>query len=360
MAKNDLSGLAADIERSYGKGSAAMGGLQRALKTIPTGSLALDYELGIGGWPLGHCVGVFGPRDIGKSSVVGLNAIRNAQAMGLNCAIVAVEPNFDHLWAQKNGVNTEDLLVVYPQSGEEAFSLTLKIVRSGAVDLVIFDSIGAIISEVELKDEGKPRVGGQAGLITFGIKSIAPIAYRNHVCVIFINQVRDDMKSMYAGVVKQPGGNALEHHESIIVQMRKGSDRYTVKRDGTDVQVGQQLVALILRNKCAEGSGQKASFDNFFMETTEYPFGIDVISDTINTAKRLGIIKSRSEKSSWYDLPDGSSHNGFKAVGAYLRKTPAVMEQIREQVLRKMVQRNTAMLEISPELIEEMANEDDD
>jgi recombination protein RecA len=215
------------------------------------------------------------------------------------------------------------------------------------------------VGEGEAKEDGKARQGGQAGLITWGIKVVAPLAYRYNCCVMFINQIRDDMASMY-GNVKQPGGYALEHHESIIVELRKGADKYVIKRGGSDVQVGQQIVARIARNKMAEGTGQRAVFDFFYAETDEYPFGIDVIADTINTAKRIGVLKTRSATSSWYELPDGTSHNGYKKVANYLHDHPTVMAEIREQVLRAMVNRNTAMLEVSAELVDEMARAEEE
>lgn len=354
---NDLSALAADIEKSFGRGSAARGGLQKALKSIPTGSLALDYELGTGGWPLGYLVGVFGPRDIGKSSMVGFNAIRNAQALDMNCAIIAMEPvaawdengelsNWGQ-WATKNGVNVEELLITYPENGEQAFAILHKILRSGAVDLVIFDSIGSIVSESEAAEDGKARQGGQAGLITWGVKVAAPLAFKNDVCVILLNQVRDNMKSRIAGVVQQPGGHALEHHESIIVQLKRGQGKYTVKQSGTDVQIGGEIVAHILRNKMAEGTGKKAIFDYFFAETDDYPFGIDGFGDVINTAKRTGVIK---QAGAYYELPNGVRHQGQKKVVEYLEDNPDVLDMVREGVLAKMLERNDkTVLEAVPE-----------
>lgn len=332
-----------------------MGGLTKELNVVPTGSLALDYELGIGGWPLGYCVGVFGARDIGKTSTLGFGSIRNAQALGLNCAIIAVEPNFDEKWAAKNGVDVDNTLLAYPASGEEAFAILHKVVRSGVVDWVVFDSIGAVISEVEIKEDGKPRQGGQAGLITWGIKAVAPMAFRNNVGVMFINQIRDDMKAQYAGMVKQPGGHGLEHHESIIVHLKRGSDRYTIKQAGQEVQIGQQIVAHIVRNKMAEGSGKRAVFDFFSMETSEYPFGIDIVTDTINTAKRTGVLRARMSKAgdketSWYDLADGTAVNGIKALSEHLRDHPKLIEELRDKVLRYMLAREDVVLLEPPQL----------
>lgn len=335
--RTDLDALAASFEKSFGQGAARRGGLQKALKAIPTGSLALDYELGTGGWPLGYLIGVFGPRDIGKSSMVGLNAVKNAQAMGLNAAWIAFEP-FSEEWAVKNGVNIDDLLIVYPTTGEEAFAMLHKITKSGLVDLVIFDSIGSVLSEGEMDDDGKPRVGGQAGLITWGVKATAPVAYRNDVCVILLNQVRHSMSAGTRGVVyKQPGGEALEHSEAIIVQLKRGQNRYTIKQAGTDVQIGQEVVCHIQRNKCNEGSGQKAIFDYFFKETEDYPFGIDTFNDVINTAKRTGVIKLAG---SYFTLPDGTKFQGLPKVVEYLDNNPDAFAQVRELVLAAMLDRN--------------------
>jgi recombination protein RecA len=345
--REDLDFLAADITKTFGQSTAVRGGLQKTLMSIPTGSLALDYELGTGGWPLGYLVGVFGPRDIGKSSMVGLNAARNAQQLDMNVAWIAYEP-FDEKWARKNGVKTDDMLVAYPTTGEEAFSMLHKIVKSRAVDLVIFDSIGAVISEKEMGDDGKPRVGGQAGLITWAVKTAAPLAWKNDVCVILLNQVRDDMQSRIPGLVAQPGGHALEHHESIIVQLKRGKNRFSVKQNGTDVQIGQEIVAHIVRNKMTEGTGHKALFDYYYAETDDYPFGIDAFTDIIQTGKRTGVIPVRG---SMYDLPDGTTVKGWDKVVAHLEARPDTVEMIRVQVLQVMLDRNTrTVLEVVPEV----------
>lgn len=335
--QNDLAALAASLQKSYGAEAAAMGGLQKALRTIPTGSMALDYELGIGGWPLGKLVGVFGPRDIGKSSMIGLNAAKNAQAMELNVAWIALEP-FSEEWARKNGVDPDNMLIAYPTTGEEAFAIALKCIQSGAVDLLVFDSIGAVLSASEMDEDGKPRQGGQAGLITWFCKGASPAAYRNDCCVILLNQIRDNMKSRIPGVVQQPGGHALEHMESVIVQLKRGKTSYTIKENGTDVIIGAEVVAHILRNKESQGTNKKAVFDYFHTETEEYPFGIDQFTDIINTAKRTGVIK---QAGAYYDLPNGKRLQGQKAVAEYLEQNPAELIEVREKVLEAMIARNS-------------------
>lgn len=336
--KNQIDDLVNSLNREFGSGAGSIGSVQKALNSVPTGSLALDYALGVGGWPLGHLVGVYGRRDIGKSSVVGLNAIRSAQSMGLNCAIVAVEPGFDPAWAEKHGVDTENLVIARPKTGEEAFAMLYKLVNSEIIDLVIFDSLGAILAESEIDEGGKMKQGGQAGLITWGVKRVAPIAYRNNVCVILINQVRDNMQSRIPGIVSQPGGHALEHMETIIVQLKPGKDRYTLKIDGQDVVIGQSIVAHIQRNKLAEGTGQKAVFDFYQKETDEYPFGIDQTSDIIATGKRTGVIK---QAGAYYDMPNGQRLQGQKAVAKYLDENPEVLGMIRDGIMKAMMTRNS-------------------
>lgn len=339
--RTKLDALAAAMEKTFGKGAAARGGLQKALRSIPTGSLALDFALGTGGWTLGSLIGVYGPRDIGKSSMIGLNAVKNAQAMGLNAAWVALEP-FDEKWAAKNGVDIEDLIVVYPTTGEEAFAMTLKLIdyEEGLIDLIVFDSVGAILSEKEIAEDGKPRVGGQAGLITWFVKAAAPKVRNNDVCVIMLNQVRDVIGPV-PGMVHQPGGKALEHMQEIIVRLRRGSGKgtaYTIKQAGEDVQIGNQVIAVIERNKKSEGTKKKAVFDYFYMETEDYPFGIDTFGDIINTAKRTGVIK---QAGSYFDLPDGERIQGQKGVSEYLRANPDVLDLVREQVLAVMLSNST-------------------
>jgi len=339
-SSTQIDALVDQFNKKYGKHAGSKGNLQRPLKSIPTGILALDFALGTGGWVRGYCHGVYGPRDIGKSSIIGLNAIREAQQMGLTCAIVAVEPGFDAAWAEKHGVDTSQLLIVRPETGEEAFAMLHEIVSSGAVDMVIFDSIGALLSESEIDEDGKMKVGGQAGLITWGVKRIAPIAYRNECTVIYLNQIRDKMAAKQAGSVQQPGGHAIEHTEATIVRLRPGQfkNRYTIKVSGDDILIGRELLALVERNKLSEGSGHKAVFDFYQMETEDYPFGVDHVSDVLNTGKRTGVIKARG---AWLDLPDGSSHNGFKAAGIYLAEHPEAVGLIRDGVLTVMLQSNS-------------------
>lgn len=333
MSKS-LEKLESEFIKSFGQDSAAIGGLNKGLGAVSTGSLAFDYALGTGGWSIGYLHGVYGQRDIGKSSCVGLSAIRSAQEMGLVPAIVALEPNFDREWARKHGVNPDELFIVYPSDGEEAFTMLQRLLMSKNVDFVLFDSVGAVVSKDQMeKDDSKVRVGGASALISKGIQVAAPLAFRNDKCVILLNQERDVIGSRFP-MKKQPGGNALEFFESTIVHLKNGKERFVVKEGELEIEIGRQIVAHIERNKLSEGSNKKVIFDFYSAEVEGYPFGIDQVSDILNTGKRTGVLTTRG---AWIDLPNGHSENGAKATGEYLRENPEVVGQIRDLVLEHML-----------------------
>lgn len=348
--KKNLDNLQTRFQHSFGHNAAAVGGLRKPKVVVPTGSLALDYELGTGGWPLGKLIGVFGPRDIGKSSMIGLNGVRNAQAMGLTAGWIAYEP-FDEEWAESNGVNVEELFVSYPTTAEEAWAHLHIMIESEAVDFIVFDSVGSLRGASEIGDDGKPRVGGVALINTWGVSVAALKADRYDVAVLLLNQVRVNMNPMGRGVIyQQPGGNALEHMESIIVQLKKGQNKYTSKQNGTDVLIGQEIKAVIVRNKCSQGSNKTATFDYFYAEAEGHKLGVDLVSDVVNTGKRTGVIKQGGK---FYTLPNGERIEGMKNIGPYLEENPDALEQIREGVLDAMYKRNEAA-EIEAEEEEEV------
>ena len=299
---------------------------------VPTPSLALNYTLGVGGFPRDAGVEVFGPPEIGKTSALGYGTLANAQKMGLICGIIAVEPEFVPEWAQDNGVDLSTVIIGYPDNGEEAFEMLRDWVYGGVIQYVLFDSIGALSSESENTTDGNKKAFGQAGLITWGVKRVMPRAKKNGVGILFINQQRDDNKSRIAGLVESPGGWALKHAMLIRIHLKPGKDRWVVKIDGEDKIVGQQLVAKVKKNKAAEGNGNTARFNYFNTHTDEYPFGVDEIEDILATAKRAGVIEGAG---AWlrHDLfPDGKL-NGKAAASTFFAEHPDVTETIRKQVL---------------------------
>jgi recombination protein RecA len=341
--------LANKFQKKYGDKAGSTGNVEWPLDVVPTGSLSLDYSLGIGGWPMGHLIEVFGPPDVGKSSVIGLNAIANAQALGKVCAIVAVEPGFDPSWAEKHGVNTENLLIARPDNGQEAFNMLAEIVSVPEVGFVLFDSVGALLRESEAEIDGKPAQGGRSGLITWGVHNVLQPAWKNNTGIMFINQIRDKMNARMPGVVDSPGGHALKHSCSIRVQLR-AAEFYKEKLENKDeAEVGHRLKATILRNKFSEGSRRTAEFDYYKMTTSTHEVGIDKGADIIDVATRLGCIQPAG---AWYRHPsfpgDKNQIQGKAAVGEFVMNNPKIQEQLRQEVLEAMIKETGPIDNVKP------------
>jgi recombination protein RecA len=341
---------AARLEKKYGRNAGAVGSHTYPTDSIPTGILALDYALGTAGLARRHVIEVFGPPDIGKSSVIGLGTIANAQKMGLFCGIIALEPGFDPDWAFKRGVNPDELVIARPENGEEAFEILHEWCTDDLIDLILFDSIGAVVSKGEHEqDKMKSKVGGQSKLITDGIKRILIPTWKNNKCVILLNQVRDVIGSPIPNQVDSPGGHALKHSATVRVQLKQSGAPYKVKVDGEDVVAGRCLKAIIQRNKLREGTQQKAEFDFYQMETDEHPVGVDVGKDVVNTAIRTRVIEKAG---AWYrhpSFPDGRIQSRDKTE-EYILTNPKVQEQLRHEVLEVMAQKLAAEKTKKPDL----------
>lgn len=331
----DANDIAKRFERKYGHKGAATGRFNQLQHITSTGITSLDFALGTGGWPDGTIIEVFGPPDIGKSSIIGFNAFIEAQKEGHVCGLVAMEPGFSPLWAEKNGVDLDKLVIGWPDDGEEAFNMLYDMVMDDDIKLIVFDSIGAILRPAEAGDKGKPSQGGQSGLITWGVKRVQMPAWKRHKTVILLNQIRDDMNSRIPGMVESPGGHALKHTSEIRVQLKPGKERYTHKIDGEDVIVGRQIVAHIKRTKKDEGTGKRAVFDHYSMETDEYPFGVDKEMDIVNTAKRVGVFKAGGAWIQHDAFPEGKIQGASKAR-EFLAENPVIADRIRLEILGKM------------------------
>lgn len=328
--------IAKRFERKFGHKSASSGRFLDDQDCTSTGILALDYALGTGGWPSGTLIEVFGPPDIGKSSVIGFNGIIEAQRAGKMCGLVAMEPGFSPKWAEKNGVDLDQIVIVWPNDGKEAFDALYGMVMDDDIEFIVFDSIGALLREAEAGDDGKPAQGGQSGLITWGVKRIQMPIWKRKKTVLLLNQVRDDMGSRIPGMVESPGGHALKHTAEIRVQLKPGKDRYMVKVHGDDVMIGRSIVAIIKRTKKDEGTGKRAVFDFYSMETDDAPFGVDKGADTLNTAVRCGTIKTAG--GGWYyhpTFPEGKIR-GETGVKEYFKDHPAAVDLVRSEVLTIM------------------------
>lgn len=320
----------------YGAHAADFGDYKRPAKVVSTGVLALDYRLGTGGWTLGDCHVVYGDPDIGKSSALGLASIREAQKLGYYCAIVAMEPQFSPEWAEKHGVDTSRLIILRPKNGEEAFNMLIELVESEVIDWVVFDSIGAVIAQGEMESDGKAKAYGQSGLITRGVKAVAPIAYRNECGVLYINQVRDNTKAKIPGLKDMPGGHALKHACITRIQLKGTSNNFYDKEAGDKILVGREIAAVIERNKQSEGSNRRAMFNYWQKSVDGQPFGIDSFTDIVNTGVMTGVI---SKGGSYFTLPDNLTEKpiqGLPKLTAYLSNHPEAVEVVRKRVLEKL------------------------
>lgn len=328
---------AARLENKFGHKTGAIGSATFDMKVVPTGSLALDYALGIGGWPMGHPVEVFGAPDIGKSSVIGLNAIKNAQAMGLLCGIVALEPNFDKAWAIKAGVDPDGLVIARPDHGEDAFEILHDWSSGDVVDFTVFDSIGAITAAGEHEEGAKNKAFGQSGLITGGVKKILTLTWKHNKGLIFLNQQRQDNKSRIPGLYESPGGEAVKHSAAIRVHLKSTGSPFKAKVADEEIIVGRTLVANIKRNKLAEGTGKRAEFDYYQADSENTKVGIDVPKDVVSTAIRTRVIGKAGAYYRHETFPgDKHQFQGKDAMYDWLLDNDEAINKIRSEVLRVM------------------------
>lgn len=354
MARKRLEMEAARLSSKYGRKAGALGSETFKLNVVPTGSLALDFALGTGGWPLGHPIHLYGEPDIGKSSTLGLAAFRNAQAMGLTTGLIAVEPGFDPVWAVKNGVDPAMLVVARPDNGQDAFDILYDWVTGDVVDFIVFDSIGGVVNPKEDQAEGKVQVGGASNLITMGIRRVLMPTWKNNKGLILLNQVRDDLKSRF-GNVKPPGGRLLTHACDVWVHLRQssGADAFhKIKDDGEDIAVGRNLTAHITRNKLCEGTGVKAKFWYHNMATEAFgPVGIDGTADILATGLRTGVISRGGSYYKHQSFP-GEKHQvvGKDGLKALFATEPKVVEVIRKDVLSVMMQQGERAKVVEPDL----------
>lgn len=328
---------ASRINQRHGQKTAFVGNNPYATKSIPSPSLLFDYMSGIGGLPDNAPVEVFGAPSIGKTSIWGYGAIRNAQAMGKLTGIIALEPTYDDNWVIKNGINPDYNVVAYPDNLDEAFEIYHDWIYGNIIDYILFDSLVGATTEADMGEGAKARPGGQAKTITWNLQRTVMRQAKNGIGSMFINQQRDDTKARIPGMVESPGGWALKHLALMRIHVKPGKERYMMKIDGQDKMVGREVVALLKKAKAHNALGSSARFDFYHVDTHgEYPFGVDVAKDIINAGMIAKVIET---KGAWYyhdDFPNGKL-NGKKAVSQFLADKPEAVQQIRTQVLDAMV-----------------------
>lgn len=330
---------ASKINQRYGQKTAFIGPNPYATKSIPSPSLMFDYMSGLGGLPDNAPVEVFGAPSIGKTSVMGYGAIRNAQAMGKLTGVICLEPTYEDNWVVANGINPDYNVVAYPDNLDEAFEIYHDWVYGNVIDYILFDSLVGSTSEADQEEGAKARPGGQAKTITWNLQRTVMRQAKNGIGSMFINQQRDDQKARVAGMVDSPGGWALKHLAVMRIHLKPGKDRYMMKIDGQDKMIGREIAAVFKKAKAHNALGNKANFDFYHVDTDgEYPFGVDVAKDIISAGMVAKVIESAG---AWYKHKafPGGKLQGKAKVSEFLADKPEVVDEIRTEVLDVMVQR---------------------
>lgn len=311
------------IEKQFGKGSIMrMGGesLYKDVPVIPTGSLSLDIGLGIGGLPKGRIVEIYGPESSGKTTL-SLSVIAQAQKQGGTVAFVDAEHALDIGYAAKLGVNTEDLLVSQPDTGEQALEIAETLVRSGAVDVLVIDSVAALTPRAEIEgDMGDSHMGLQARLMSQALRKLTAAINRSRCLVIFINQIRMKIGVMFGNPETTTGGNALKFYSSVRLDVR----RVGPIKNGEDI-VGSRTAVKVVKNKMAPPFA-KIEFDLM------YGTGICAAGDTLDLATAENIV---DKSGTWFSYKGERLGQGREAAKAYILERPEMMKEIKQQVLAK-------------------------
>ena len=327
--KTALEGALKQIEKKYGAGAVMRLGQTKTLNVdaIPTGSMTLDMALGIGGVPRGRIVEIYGPESSGKTTVA-LSIVAQAQKAGGEAAFIDVEHALDPVYAQALGVNIDDLLVSQPDSGEQALEIAEALIRSGAIDVIVLDSIAAMTTRAEIDGEmGDLHVGQLARLMSQAMRKLTAAISKSNCVAIFINQIREKIGVMYGNPETTPGGRALKFYSSVRIEVRKGE----VLKSGTDV-IGATTKCKIVKNKVAPPF-KECQFDLM------YGTGISRTGEVLDLAVDLDIIKKGG---SWFSYKDQKLGQGRDNVKELLQNDEALMKEIEEQILAHKDELNAA------------------
>lgn len=314
------------IEKQFGKGSIMRLGENETLiaqdvAVIPTGSLSLDLALGIGGYPRGRIMEIYGPESSGKTTLT-LHAIAEVQKQGGVAAFVDAEHALDVSYARKLGVRTDDLLISQPDTGEQALEIVDMLVRSGSIDLLVVDSVAALVPRAEIEGEmGDSHMGLQARLMSQALRKLTSTISRSKTLVIFINQLRMKIGVMFGNPETTTGGNALKFYSSLRLDIR----RIAALKDGENV-IGNRTRVKVVKNKMAPPF-KEVEFDILYGE------GISIEGDLLDLAANMNIIE---KSGTWYTYRDERLGQGRENARQYLRSNPEVAKKAREEILKKV------------------------
>jgi recombination protein RecA len=314
-----LDAALGQIEKQFGKGSVMRMGdnLNMNIESIPTGALSLDLALGIGGLPRGRIVEIYGPESSGKSTLA-MHAVAEAQRNGGICAYVDAEHAMDPVYARAIGVNVDDLLISQPDTGEQALEIADMLIRSGALDILVIDSVAALTPRAEIEGEmGDTHVGLQARLMSQALRKLTGTLAKSDTIAIFINQLREKIGVMFGSPETTPGGRALKFYSSIRLDIR----RIEAIKDGTDV-TGNRTRVKVVKNKCSAPFKQ-AEFDIM------YGKGISREGSLLDVALDLGFVK---KSGAWFTYEGEQLGQGRENVKTFLSENPQLMAEIDDRV----------------------------
>ena len=311
------------IEKSFGKGSIMKLGDEKIqdVEVIPSGSVALNYALGVGGYPKGRIIEIYGPESSGKTTLA-IHAIAEAQKAGGIAAFIDAEHAFDRFYASKLGVDVDNLWISQPDNGEQALEIAEQLIRSSAIDIIVIDSVAALTPKAEIEgDMGDNKVGLQARLMSQALRKLTSAISKTNTTCIFINQLREKIGVMFGNPETTTGGNALKFYASVRIDIRPG----TAIKDGENI-LGKQTKVKVVKNKVAPPF-RRAEFDIMFGE------GISRSGEIVDLGAELGIIK---KSGSWYSYNDTKLAQGRDACKQVIQDNPELAEELEGLIFKAM------------------------
>ena len=308
------------IDKNFGKGAIMKLGDDKIedVSVIPTGSIGLNYALGVGGYPRGRIIEIYGPESSGKTTLA-IHAMAEAQKLGGIAAIIDAEHAFDRFYAEKLGVNIDELLIAQPDSGEQALDIADELIRSAAVDLIVIDSVAALTPKAEIAGEmGDNKVGLQARLMSQALRKMTASVNKTGTTVIFINQLREKIGVMFGNPETTTGGNALKFYASVRLDIRRAGQI----KDGDNIK-GNQVRVKVVKNKVAPPF-RKAEFDIMFGE------GISKVGELVDLGVNAGVLQ---KSGSWFSYGDTKLAQGREAVKELLRDNVELAEEIEAKIM---------------------------
>jgi recombination protein RecA len=326
ISKEKLKALQATldkIDKDYGKGTIMKMG-DKAVADVPSissGSVALDMAMGIGGYPRGRVTEIYGPESSGKTTLA-IHAIAEAQKVGGIAAFIDAEHAFDRFYAEKLGVDIENLLISQPDNGEQALEITDHLIRSGAIDIVVIDSVAALTPKAEIEGEmGDSKMGLQARLMSQALRKLTANINKTNTCCIFINQLREKIGVMFGNPETTTGGNALKFYASLRVDIR----RINQIKEGDEI-MGNRTRVKIVKNKLAPPF-KKAEFDIMYGE------GISKVGEIIDLGVDYGVVKKAG---SWFSYGETRLGQGRDAVKQLLRDNPELSDELQKKIVQEI------------------------